>query len=467
MRQTKYSLAILTAVAILAGCGGSGSSTGDQTLKVKYSAQVSFGDSLSDVGTYAVGTVKALGGGKFNINGNNVSVNPTLTGKNWTELVAAQLGLPAPCAAQTGLNGLASQGFAVPVVNHSGCYGYGQGGARVTNPVGPGNALTGSPLGALTVPVATQIQNHLAAVGGKFKGDELVFVMAGGNDALTQLAQLSAGATAAGQAAGAAAGAQTFGTTLTGLLASGATNPATAAQAIGLALQTESARAGHTDATVVGAAVGAAAIQPGNSAVASPAVYGPMVATAQTAATSAGSAAGAKAGADYAAANGPKAVVALATAGAELVALVKNQILANGATHVVVNNLPDLGTTPSSLSQSADTQSLINAMVKAFNDQLNTGLASEPRVVLVDVFAVSHDQATNPGPYGLTNVKDMACDLSVAKNPLQSSLACNASNLVAGDVSHYQFADSVHPTPFGYWLLARYVSERLVVKGWM
>lgn len=468
MRQIKYSLAILSAVAVLAGCGGSGSNTaGDQTLKVKYSAQISFGDSLSDVGTYAVGTVKALGGGKYNINGNNIAVNATLTGKNWTELIAAQLGLPVPCSAQTGLNGVAAQGFSVPVVNHAGCFNYAQGGARVTNPVGPGNALTGAALGQLTVPVVTQIKNHLAISGGKFKSDEMVTVMAGGNDALMQVAALTAGATAAGQAAGAAAGAQTFAATLVGSLAAGATNPATAAQAIGLAMATENARVGHTDATVVGAAVGAAAIQPGNSVVASLAVYGPMVAAAQAAATTAGQAAGAKAGADYAAANGKVAVAAMATAGAELTVLVKTQIIANGATHVVVNNLPDLGTTPYALGASAESQALVNAMVKAFNDQLNTGLSGEANVVLVDTFSVSHDQATNPGPYGLTNVKAPACDLTVAKNPFGSSLICNASNVISGDVSHYQFADSVHPTPYGYWLLARYVSERLVVKGWM
>ncbi|QJQ05582.1 esterase [Undibacterium piscinae] len=470
MRQTKFTLAILTAVAVLAGCGGGTSSGGDQTLKAKYSSQVSFGDSLSDVGSYAVGSVAALGGGKFTINGNNVAVNSALTGKNWTELMAAQLGLPAPCAAQTGLTGDPTKGFSVPVVNHSGCYGYAQGGARVTNPAGPGNPATMTPeaiaLGALTVPVVTQIKNHLAAVGGKFKGDEIVFVMAGGNDALIQLDQLKSGATAAGQTAGATVGAQTFVQTLAGLFAQGATNPATAGPAIAQAMITESARSGHTDSSVVAAAVGAA-YAAGNATIINPAVYGPMVVTAQAAATTAGTAAGATAGADYVKANAPKAVMAMGQAGAELVALVKTQIIANGATRVVVNNLPDLGTTPNGLSQTPETQGLINLMVKTFNDQLNTGLATEAKVVLVDVFTISHDQATNPAPYGLTNVKDRACDLTPAKNPLESSLVCNAKNLAAGDVSRYQFADSVHPTPYGYWLMARYVSERMVVKGWM
>ena len=63
MRKTSFALALLTAAA-LAACGGSSPRGGDQTPATKFSAQVSFGDSLSDVGTYSVGTVKALGGGK-------------------------------------------------------------------------------------------------------------------------------------------------------------------------------------------------------------------------------------------------------------------------------------------------------------------------------------------------------------------------------------------------------------------
>ncbi|UUZ46896.1 hypothetical protein LP420_24640 [Massilia sp. B-10] len=90
---------------------------------------VSFGDSLSDVGSYAVGTIAAVGGGKFTINGNNTAKNATLTGKNWTELMATQFGLPAPCAAQTGLDGDPTKGFSVPVVNHTECLSYAQGGA--------------------------------------------------------------------------------------------------------------------------------------------------------------------------------------------------------------------------------------------------------------------------------------------------------------------------------------------------
>lgn len=462
MRQTNFALALLTA-AMLAACGGNGSSPGDQTSKNKFSAQVSFGDSLSDVGTYAVGAIKQGGGGTFTINGDNRAINPTLTGKNWTELIAAQIGMPVPCAAVTGLQGDVT-GFAVPVVAHAGCFGYAMGGARVTNPIGPHNMALEPHFGALTYPVTLQVANHLALSGGKFKGDELVLMMAGGNDILALLDQLKTDATAAGNAAGAAAGATAFATSLTMQLAAGATNPSAAAPIIGLALQTEAARPGHTDASVVGAAVTAAA-QQGNVAAIDPAVHLPMVGKAQADALAAGGVAGAKAGADFAAANSPKLVVAMGQAGAEMAVLAKTQVVAKGANYVVAVNLPDVSLTPSSLAQPASSQALIKAMSTAFNDSLKAGVAGEAKILYVDLFTVGQDQVKNPAPYGLTNVTAPACTVNFLS--VLSSIGCSSKTLASGDISHYLYADDVHPTPYGYSLVARYVAEQMVIKGWL
>ena len=446
MRHTKFALALLTA-AVLAACGGSGSSGGDQALRTKFSAQITFGDSLSDVGTYKVGTIAALGGGKFNINGDNTATNPALTGKNYTELLAAQFGLPAPCPAQTGLDGLASQGFSVPVVNNAGCYGYAQGGARVSNPVGTSNKLTGSPVGALTVPVSTQIARHLVINGGKFAADQLVIVMAGGNDVLSLLSQLSLDSTAAGSRA--------FAGALVANFAAGAPNPATAAQSIGLAVQTAAAVTGATSTDLVTAAIGAAA-RAGYPNIQSVAVYGPLVAAAQTTATAAGT--------KYSTDTGPSLVASMAATGTELANMVKTQIVAKGANYVVLNNLPDVANTPSGKSQNASTQALIAAMVDAFNASLKAGVAGETKILYVDVYGISHDQVSNPGPYGLTNTSTPAC----GPNKLgTTSLVCNGTNVIAGDVSHYMFADDIHPTPFEYSLLAKYVAEQMIVKGWL
>lgn len=472
----KIYLAALLASSLLGACGGGGDASAgasrppepaktapvdpvDAVAKARFGVQVSFGDSLSDVGTYAVGTVQALGGGKFTINGDNTAVSPTLTGQNWTEVLAAKFKLPVPCAAQTGLDGEASQGFSVPVVDHAGCFGYAQGGARVTNPVGPSHKLTGSALGALTVPVGTQIERHLARSGGKFKSDDVVLVMAGGNDLLLQLGALSAAAEAAGNAASRPA----FISSLVALLAAGAADPTEAAVAITLAISTESGRPGSTLATITQAAVSAAAVQPGNGSVTSPAVYGPMVSKATVDATAAGNAAGA----EYASANSPSLVNAMATAGEELGTLVKAYIVAKGAQFVVVNNLPDVAGTPAGHAATQQIRDLMTAMAQAFNSQLHRVVSGDTKVLLVDVYALSQDAAAHPDAYGLTNVTEPACDLTPARNPLESSLACNGANLKAGDVSHYAYADDVHPTPYYYALLAKHVAEKMALRGWL
>ena len=453
MRHTKLALAVLTAAVLTACGGGTSPAGGDQTTQVKFTNMVSFGDSLSDVGTYRVGAVAAAGGGKFTINGDSTAKNVDLTGKIWLDFMSAQLKLPAPCAAQTGLVGDASLGFNVPIVNHPNCFNYAQGGSRVTNPVGPGNVATGSPIGEMTTPLVTQIANHLTKTGNKFTGTELVTVLSGGNDVLMQLAAVTS--------AGSAAGAQAFATALATRLAAGATNPQAAAQAIGVAIATENARPGKTDQSVVTAAVTAAAMQPGNQAVAQPAVYGPIVAAAQTDGTNAGNVA---AGA-YASANAAAMVTALGTAGAQMAALVKNELLAKGAKYVIVANLPDVASTPTAKSRPAAIQQLVATMVNTFNAQLKAGLgADDARVLYTDLYTVSNDQVKNPGPYGLSNTSSPAC----ATNALgTTSLICTANNTVAGDVSRYMFADGIHPTPFENDLIARYVFKDMAIKGWL
>lgn len=205
----------LILAAAATGCGDNGApqtptdarridAVAVDAAKPTLSRMITFGDSLSDVGTYKVGTVAALNGGKYTVN----AATPTI----WVEQLSAQMGLPAPCAAQTGLDGDVMQGFKVAVVNHAGCTNYAQGGSRVTNPVGPGNKALGGAnavLGQLTVPVVTQLQNHLATVSGSFSATDLVTVLAGGNEVIihaglvgAQMETPTAAATALGIAGG-------------------------------------------------------------------------------------------------------------------------------------------------------------------------------------------------------------------------------------------------------------------------
>jgi phospholipase/lecithinase/hemolysin len=158
------------------------------------------------------------------------------------------------------------------------------------------------------------------------------------------------------------------------------------------------------------------------------------------------------------------AVTAMAQAGGELAGYIQSLVLAKGATHVVVVNLPDVSKTPFALSQDASTQALVLQMTEAFNDQLAQGLAGVTGVLTVDAFTQSQDQAANPAQYALTNITDTACDLT--KTPI-GSLTCSSATVVAGDISHYSYADTVHPTPFGYQLLAEFVARQLISAGWL
>lgn len=196
MSQFKFGSILLIAV-FLVSCGGGS----DVPTKPRFSSLVSFGDSLSDVGSYNVGVVSAYGGGQFTINA--ASSVKAVTPTNWTEYSALSLGLAMPCAAQTGLDDGTSGGvpstvgvtYVMPPVDHAGCTNYAQGGSRVTDPAGMGNKASLVQSGfALTLPVVDQIQNFLPAHGGSFSGNELVTVMAGANDVLTQFGLAGGGA---------------------------------------------------------------------------------------------------------------------------------------------------------------------------------------------------------------------------------------------------------------------------------
>jgi phospholipase/lecithinase/hemolysin len=125
-------------------------------------------------------------------------------------------------------------------------------------------------------------------------------------------------------------------------------------------------------------------------------------------------------------------------------------------------------------------------MVIYFNTLLGSELAGTPGVRMVDAFTEMRSFVANPSAYGLTNATATACNLSatagtVIGNGLAdstkpnsgTSLVCNATNTLrdaggtAIDVSKYMFADTVHPTPYGYKLIADLVTKNMTQAGWL
>lgn len=161
MRATQIAMAS-AAFALLAACGGgsdnnNASSTPAGGVKLQV---VSFGDSLSDVGTYAPVIQASFGGGRF-------TTNP---GEVWTQKVAEYYG-GTLTAAYLG-------GFGQPLVGTGGL-GYAQGGSDVVNPQGEGWAPNN--MAATTVPVVTQVANYLGA-HSSFNANQLVLINGGAND---------------------------------------------------------------------------------------------------------------------------------------------------------------------------------------------------------------------------------------------------------------------------------------------
>jgi phospholipase/lecithinase/hemolysin len=166
--SSKVRLAILAAVlSLMSACGDGGDDADAGSAPVSpaggvHLQVVSFGDSLSDVGTYAP-LASAVGGGRF-------TTNP---GQVWTQDVAQYYGdtlSPAytidvthKLSAQSGL-------------------GYAQGGATVATAADLNGFLV-DVLGDVEMPVTQQVSSYLSA-HGSFNTGQLVLVWAGSNDVL-------------------------------------------------------------------------------------------------------------------------------------------------------------------------------------------------------------------------------------------------------------------------------------------
>jgi phospholipase/lecithinase/hemolysin len=403
IRVTQIALAS-AAFALLAACGGgsddnnnNASSTPAGGVKLQV---VSFGDSLSDVGTYAPVIQASFGGGRF-------TTNP---GEVWTQKVAEYYG-GTLTAAYLG-------GFGKPLVAAGG-YGYAQGGADVVNPQGKGWAPNS--MAATTVPVVTQVANYLNA-HTSFNSNQLVLVNGGAND-IFQFAETTGNLTA-----------------------------------LGAALQTEYPQLVQAG-TLPNSQAGQVAFIVG---------YLQKLANPQ-----------------------------IAQAATQLAAQVQT-IVNSGATHVVVSNVPDIGSTPLGVAANVTTPgsaALLTGISAAFNYLLvknltALGLVGTGKVIVVDTFTWLDQQLPNYKALGFTvSNTDTACNLTSMENnatayaranpsatngltPEQygtqfgSSLFCSPQTYtVAGADQTYMFADSVHPSTHLYALFAQFVQQQIAATG--
>ncbi|MFM0139849.1 SGNH/GDSL hydrolase family protein [Caballeronia grimmiae] len=306
---------------------------------------VSFGDSLSDVGTYAY--ARQFGGGTYSTNPGAIAV----------QVIANHYG-SALTPALTG-------GFGQPSVVHPDGLGYAQGGARVAGPPNPGDATgdTGELQTPLTSQVAAYLQSHT-----RFTGQQLVLMQGGAND-----------------------------------------------------------------------------VQDAYSA------WATMVSN------------GGEPGASF------KAVLPSLRQTAQQFAGMVHNVQHHGATHIVVQNVPDVSKAPiaSLLDQQLPGSSeVLRRLAQVFNSALNDALPSSPAILRIDAFTFIDEVSGHYRQLGFrfdgsigTNVACAPAEVPpVYQADDTSALFCSRSTYVSPDADKiYMFADAYHPTTHLQRLIADYV----------
>ena len=183
----------------------------------------------------------------------------------------------------------------------------------------------------------------------------------------------------------------------------------------------------------------------------------------------------------------PAAAQAAATAASAAIqqaaldlATVIGRVVQAGATHVVVSNVPDIGTTPQGL-MSADKGTTLSNASNGFNLVLKTALTQTgliSKVVYVDVPPLLANITANFQSLGFTvSNTGTACNLqamvtAAAKfgetdpTAFGSSLFCSPQTLtVAGADQTYMYADTVHPTTHLHLLFAQAVEKAIAASG--
>lgn len=159
---------LIVSISLIVFCVSTFAAEGDSAQP--YGRIVSFGDSLSDLGTYGM-AAGPVGGGKF-------TTNP---GKIWIEIIAAKLGLEVKPNRQ--------EGFGLPV-REIGGFNYAQGGSRVVFP--RTKASDDEAPAATARPVTEQVGMFLLQHKA-FQANDLVLIQGGANDLFTQLTSVKAG----------------------------------------------------------------------------------------------------------------------------------------------------------------------------------------------------------------------------------------------------------------------------------
>lgn len=162
----------------------------------------------------------------------------------------------------------------------------------------------------------------------------------------------------------------------------------------------------------------------------------------------------------------PAAAQTVETAATTLAEVV-GQIAQNGATHIVVVNVPNIGLSPKGLA-SADGGANLAQLSQLFNGSLNAALQSnglQGKVIQIDSYSWMNQIVANfkANGFAVSNTS-VACD--PAKTPHATALLCSPPTYVTANADQtYMFADDLHPTTHLHTLFAQYVEQQIASRG--
>ncbi|MGN8111729.1 SGNH/GDSL hydrolase family protein [Paraburkholderia sp. 22098] len=162
----------------------------------------------------------------------------------------------------------------------------------------------------------------------------------------------------------------------------------------------------------------------------------------------------------------PAAAQTVETAATTLAEVV-GQIAQNGATHIVVVNVPNIGLSPKGLA-SADGGANLAQLSQLFNGSLNAALQSnglQGKVIQIDSYSWMNQIVANfkANGFAVSNTS-VACDPT--KTPHATALLCSPPTYVTANADQtYMFADDLHPTTHLHTLFAQYVEQQIASRG--
>jgi phospholipase/lecithinase/hemolysin len=161
------------------------------------------------------------------------------------------------------------------------------------------------------------------------------------------------------------------------------------------------------------------------------------------------------------------AAAPIVQAAATTLAQVVGQIVENGATHVVVVNVPNIGLTPKGVASSGGAANLTQ-LSQMFNDSLNAALQGsglQGKVIQIDSYTWADQIIANfqANGFAVSNTST-ACD--PAKTPDDTALLCSPITYVTPNADQtYMFADDIHPTTRLHALFAQFVEQQITASG--